>query len=128
MKRPVLLSKYRYKIPFSKLTAFIDVDLLKVRERTTIYQPFLKQSRIMNMPYLTSNEGHYFVQGDTGKKILIKTHQDPASKSNAVPIGTKFEIYTSTALSVGDEDEIVFDWKAGIDLVQDKYDNSWVYP
>lgn len=124
--KPAMLSKYRYKIDFGRF-ATSNLNFSKVRNEKIIYQPFLKKSRIINMSYLTSSKGHYFVRVKNGKHKLVKTYQDKNSKSDVVPIGVEYEIYTDTP-SIGNEIEKVFKWKEGVNLIQDKYDNSWVYP
>lgn len=126
--RPKLLSKYRYSIPFSKVFGKIaDINFNRVRNSRDIYQPFLSEDRIRKMPYLTSSKGHYFSQKQGNNFVIVKTKQDPSSKSNVVPIGAKFTIRTNTA-TVAKNQEIKITWQAGTQLILDKYDNSWVYP
>jgi len=124
--RPAYLEKFRYRISFSTII-LEQLDFDHLRNKTSIYQPFLSESRIINMKYLTSSKGHYFVEHKNGKAFIKKTKQDKRSKSKAVPVGQSAQIRTITSM-IGSDQEYHFYWASGVDLIKDKYDNSWVYP
>jgi len=139
---PKRLAKNRYQIP---LTSLGDIDLEKTRDIKTVYQPFLKESFVVNMPCFTLPDrdielryvgGVYemrqirkwkrniYEETINGKLIRFIRPKEPA-----IPIEIKDDpwrpIYCDTS-TIGKEDEKVFEWSTTENLVKDKHDNSWL--
>jgi len=134
---PKRLGKNRYQIP---LTSLGDIDLEKVRDTRTIYQPFLKESFVVNMPCFTlpnRDIGLRYVGGVYEMRQIRKWKRNVYEetingkvirfirpKEPAIPIEIKDDpwrpIYCDTS-TVGKEDEKVFEWSLTQNLVKDRY-------
>lgn len=96
IKRPKMIAKRRYKIPLNMLG---NIDLVKVRNPTYIYQPFKKASQLVEK-----------FDGKGANEFLEEKDVD------------------CVALGVSKEQEKVFQWSQLNNLIMDKYTNSYISP
>lgn len=139
---PPKISKFRHKIPLNILG---DVNLVKTRDTKCIYQPFLRESRIIGMKYW--NKEFLALRYKGGVYEARRTHRRERVKKLEVINGAEVlslelrakpiivelseeespwrQIYCSTA-TVEPDVEKVFEWSMTRNLIVDKHTNDWL--
>ena len=144
--KPTKIAKNRYKIAFSSSKfAVVSLDLDKVRNTHAIYQPFLKESRIAGLPCFTRNDSDFTIAHDgtdyhirriskntrrVYKKIIngkaisyIRRNEEPQKETLLAEPEYKLEMTTPV---VGREAEVKFTYSAQLEIIQDKFDDSYL--
>lgn len=121
ISRPTMLAKKRWKIPLSELG---DIDKVQTKNRSVIYQPFIKGSRIVAQYPALNPDSDYVAEYKGGAwKITKKTEK---FTSTLVAKDVEYQIYDSTP-SIDPDDEKLWTWQIA-ELVFDKHADGLTSP
>lgn len=146
ISRPQRIAKCRYQVPLDRFDA-VSLDGTKLADIECLYQPFLSQSRIANLPCFNQLDADYEISGTSingnplirqkrkfvrniyeetigGKLIRYIRPKEPAIEV-ILTDEPEYELFNDTPI-IGKETEHVIALAPNTQFIRDKYDNSFL--